>query len=274
MTEAKWIILASGRTHGVTAWSDAVRATGRTARVIAHLPLEADEAFGDGECVVANGVATDIARLASVRPWPALAIGNGDAFACDAFLKAWGWAALQQEHRILPIGDVTRDRERLVAELGAAGSLFVRPVGHDKAFDGGLYDVPTLAAWHSQLSLGIGDATRPCLVARPRTIDAEWRLFVSKGHVVAGSSYLVGGRLDRSVPPAVDVVGLAESLARAPFAPLPAVYAIDVCLAEGRPWLVEVGSALSSAPYAADLGPIVEAVSDAAVALCDAAAGR
>lgn len=263
---AKWLILAVGRTHGVSAWSDAVAATGRTGRVVAHLPTERDEIFGDDECVVVNGVATDIQRLLVARPWRSTAsLVNAKAFACETYLGAWGEVALQREWRLLTIGEAARDREQLVSRYGVDGRVFLRPDAHDKPFDGGLYDVASLASWHSQLSLGLGDPTRQVLVARPRAIDAEWRLFVSDRRVVTGSSYLVAGRLDSNQPPPADVVGFADDLARQPYPGLPDVYVVDVCRSEGRPWLVEVGSALSSAPDGSDLRVIVDALSNAAL---------
>lgn len=258
---AAWLILTASRTHGISAWHDAITATGRIARTAMHVPTDRDELFPDHACVVVNGIASAIEALSTTRRWKSLAWADAEAFACHTYLPHYRDQTLQQHYTILPLGTLLSERQRLLAEYGTAGRLFLRPDAHDKAFDGGVIDAADLERRASLLAAGFVDANQRCLISRPELIDAEWRLLVRRGKFVAGSSYLVAGKLNRSTPVPREVVAFAERLAATPSPRLPSVYVMDIALSESRPRLIEVGSACSSAMYGMDLTTVVDVMS-------------
>ncbi|TLX16305.1 ATP-grasp domain-containing protein [Rhizobium sp. MHM7A] len=159
--------------------------------------------------------------------YPALSPGiffDAATFRWSAFQAGWG--------------DLMASSDALVVSLPEAMSriadenMFVRPDEDSKAFDGGLYNQSSLAA-----TLGpaikkgrVSDSTE-IVIAKPITVDAEWRTFIVDGEVVAASSYRFNGlgNMDLHVPHrAIDLAFEAAELWK------PAdVFCLDIALSEG-----------------------------------------
>lgn len=162
-------------------------------------------------------------------------------------LYARGWGA-----RMLNVDAATSS---WTAALRAAerGPIFVRPDDDDKLFTGGVFSRDELDMVHSKLSAR--DRERPVVVAPPREIDAEARLFVVEGRVISGSHYRPDA--ERRLPK--DLLDFAHE-ATAAWAPHD-VFVLDVARADGRYSIVEANRFNGSRFYASDVTAIVAAVS-------------
>lgn len=135
--------------------------------------------------------------------------------------------------------------------------LFLKPNDDLKYFTGAVFSFAEAITLHDRLvSAGVPlSADSMVAVARPREIDAEWRLFVVDGKVVTGSMYRPSG--DAYVP--VEVRAFAEETA-ALWSPAE-VFVLDVARSEGAFRVVECNCFNGSRFYLADVERIVEEVS-------------
>jgi hypothetical protein len=134
--------------------------------------------------------------------------------------------------------------------------VFVKPNEDSKILAGG---VRRFAEWleihQSMVAAGRALDTAEVVVAKPREIDAEWRLFVVDGQVVTGSMYRPSG--DPRLPP--ELIGFAERVI-AHWQPA-SVFVLDVARTE-RTWrIVECNCFNWSRFYVADVERIVRTVS-------------
>ncbi len=138
--------------------------------------------------------------------------------------------------------------------------LFVRPDENDKSFDGQLVHRDALSELVRVVSARAPLDTL-CVVASPRPIEEEWRLFMASGRVIACSQY----RFRRSsavVPGApASVIAFAEDLART-WSPHP-IFVMDVGRVGDTYCVVEIGSASCAGLYACDLRALVRGIRDA-----------
>lgn len=157
-------------------------------------------------------------------------------------------------------GEVTTIGEFAERELDPDDEFFIRPVRDLKEFAGNVVRFGDFAEWYKRISHNEYTVKTDCpiMVAAPKRISAEWRLFLVDGEVVSGSRYKKDGRLDISPDFPAAVKAYAEAAARA-WQPAP-VFVLDVCAAGDLLRVVEIGCFNSAGFYAADIGTIVEAV--------------
>ncbi len=138
---------------------------------------------------------------------------------------------------------------------------FIRPDRDSKVFAGEVVRFADVRAWAERLSAGgftFGD-DEPIVVAEPRNILREWRLFMVDGRVSAASRYREGSRL--SISPEVPAEVRAFGEARAREAPIAPVFVLDIAETRAGLSVIEINCFNSSGFYAADLLRIVADVS-------------
>ncbi len=180
------------------------------------------------------------ARLSSpsVRPF---AWFDFEAMSCRGYYSRWGRFLLQEDYAFYPFAELLRLRNQLYDRHGEAGRLFARPDGNDKSFTGEVIDLARFDAWHALHAEGGVDPASLCVVSRPATILAEYRLVVRGLRVVAASLYRRDGEVataegcpDEARAFAERVVGSSE------WQPAP-IYCLDVAVTPGGTRVVEVG---------------------------------
>jgi hypothetical protein len=261
---AQWLILTMERAFGVFDMCRAVESAGYAYKSADELPLNRDELIPDDACVVLNGPAARVAELSRQRGWYPRGWCEPDVFACRTYYSHWRRHLLQEHFAFLPLGALERERSHLFGAIAAQDRVFIRPDAFDKRFDGGLVERDDFDAWLRRTrSVQTPDDTL-CVVARPQVIENEWRLILRDRRVIAGSSYRIGGRVEKSQVPPARVVEFAESVAAEPYPGLPNIYVLDVAFLGDRLAVVEVGSINACGFYGCDMSTVIKAVSDEA----------
>ena len=151
---------------------------------------------------------------------------------------------------------------------------FVRPDRDLKDFAGQCMTGSELHAFATRIvALGEEASPRPdteILIASPKTLLHEWRLFMVEGQLCSGSHYRSAGRLDVR-PEVLDRVREFAEARSATWEPAP-VYALDigeVSNTDGgrRLGIIEYNGFNSSGFYAADVERVVASVSRVALSL-------
>lgn len=135
---------------------------------------------------------------------------------------------------------------------------FIRPLRDDKLFSGMLISGAEVEKWYEELKGVYGKELleSQILVASPKNVPFEWRMFMVGGKVSTGSHYRRRGELDvyKSTPD--QLVDFCENTLARRYAPA-MVYVLDVCWYEEGYKLVEVNGMNSSGFYASDVGKLV-----------------
>ena len=260
MATTIWIVETSAFRTGVDAFEDAVRLAGGEFR-----PLSVDDEFygrygrWEDESVVFRGSFEAAESFRRKRPnaRPGV-IGEAEALRCSSYYPTLGDRLLNAEHESLPLRDLRPRWSELQARHGDA--LFVRPDSGAKAFTGGVVaDLDRFEA-RERPYLDAMNADDLAVVAPPRRIEAEWRIVVVTGEVVAGSRYKRDGKRDVDPDLPSDVLAFAQATA-SEIEPPAKAYMLDVAREEGgRLSVVELNSFSCSDLYACAPLPIVEAV--------------
>jgi hypothetical protein len=171
--------------------------------------------------------------------WPG-AYCKTAAFRCSTWYPLATQWLLHREWEILPASRFVNERDAVLARLGGANGVFVRPDSPLKPFSGRVLRRPdqiTLAA----LDHGFyyDDANLPVVVAPIRSITREWRYVVALDHVIAGSAYVANGRAAVPDDPRGSPWQFAAEVATRMTAP-EAVYVLDVCESDGDLRLLEL----------------------------------
>ena len=154
---------------------------------------------------------------------------------------------------------------RVIAELGQADSLFVRPDSPLKPFSGRRLTRDRITLAGLDHGLYYDDASLPVVVAPVREVSREWRYVVVNRWVIAGSAYIADGRVAMVDDPGRLPWRFAEEIASA-LPPPEAVYVLDVCESDGDLRLLELNSFSGADLYACSAQDVVAAI---AMVECD-----
>lgn len=111
----------------------------------------------------------------------------GENFNYEKHISIYGEHMLNHDAEIYPFKDIPEFED----------IMFMRPVHDTKAFNGALVDSSEFKEWKSNV-LGAHIymfADTPTLVASPKNIKFEYRLFIVDGKVITSSLYRSNGRL-------------------------------------------------------------------------------
>jgi hypothetical protein len=187
-------------------------------------------------------------------PGAPVAFADFERLRCSAYYPQYRTHVLQAEHRFVTLGALSSQIDALTRELGEDDVVFVRPDENDKGFDGQLVHRASIGDFVTT-ALRFVDARTGCVVARPTSIEEEWRLFVAEGRVIASSQY----RFRRSVAVVPGAPDEVVRFAEAEHAPHP-IFVIDVGRVGERLVVVEIGSASCAGLYACDVRAIARGV--------------
>ncbi len=184
---------------------------------------------------------------------------------CSHYFPRYRDALVSRDHAFIRYGEMLERWEGLFDALGVEGRLFLKPDDNDKAFDGAVVKADMKEAWKVMAEMrGEPDADLLCVAARPVEIRVEWRLFVARKKVVAGSKYRENGMLCKEAGYPAEAAALAERLASS-WEPQPVV-CYDIGLTAEGYRLIEIGSPNCAGFYLSDLRPIIAAMAEVAAA--------
>jgi hypothetical protein len=202
--------------------------------------------------VVFHGRTTLILRASEHPRWRHGVFFDPACFQHRAYAAAYG-------HRLLNHDATILSWEELLRKPQEHGKLvFLKPNDDLKRFTGAVIALSQCPALFQSLQNAPNplDPTTEVVLAVPREIDAEWRLFIVDGKVVTGSMYRPTG--DPHVPR--ELIDFAED-ATSRWAPA-SVFVLDVARVESQWKIVECNCFNWSRFYCADVGRLVRAVSE------------
>jgi len=114
---------------------------------------------------------------------------------CQHYYKVLSGRILQRDHLFMTLGEFADRKEELFSsDLVEDESLFVRPDGNDKVFNGGCLTAENFQKSYALMTFYDPPPATRVVVARPQKITAEARFLVAGGKVVTGSFYRSGGQ--------------------------------------------------------------------------------
>lgn len=146
--------------------------------------------------------------------------------------------------------------------------FFIRPCLDNKIFTGQVVDWGVYSGWLEKITSGERDTTvwdvtvdSPVLIAKPRKIGQEYRFLVVNGKAVTGSMYRDGAyRGRKNVDDQAELFDFVNDMADG-WSPSP-VYIMDVAIADGEMYVIEMGNFNAAGLYKMDLQKIVMAIED------------
>ena len=230
-----------------------------TAHVVPYVPFGGmDWGFVDPAVpVFVYGSVVMVADAIARCPGAPVAFADPSMLRCSAYYPRYADHILQARYRFVALGALCRDVEALSRDLAVDGVLFVRPDDNDKSFDGQLVHRDAIDDFVRFASSMAALETR-CVVASPRPIEEEWRVFVASGRAIAASRYRVrrSAAIEAGAP--ADVIAFVESRTRE-HSPHP-IFVMDVGRVNGTLVIVEIGSASCAGLYACDVRAIASGV--------------
>ncbi len=195
-----------------------------------------------------------LALIAKHRGWTPGAFVN-DHFNHDAWVQGWGAQHLLNGNAIVCRLD------NLESALHGSAAVFLRPLEDTKSFSGMVLGRDE-ALWWAQRAwqaespqLHAGTAI---VVASPRSILAEYRLFVVDGRVVTSSLYKMGQRIISDTYTPEDVLHYARQRIEA-WVPDRA-FVLDIAETPEGFCVIEVNNINSAGVYAADVSRLIQEI--------------
>lgn len=241
-----------------------VRRQGMRSGVASYIPLRSDgtylDIFDQGDCVFCYGTVAFIKQVYDESAWIPGPYWTEENYHCSTYFDYFTDLILAQDHLWVEYGDLKKQREYLMEELGQADTLFIRPDSPNKAFTGQLIYGEEFDNTVDRLACPEVTSDTLVVVSPPRNILAEWRFVIADKKVIAGSQYREEGQrcIRRQWPE--EVWKFAEQAADYDWEP-DRVYCMDICQTSTGYWVLEINSVSTSGFYACDLAPIVEEVS-------------
>ena len=212
-------------------------------------------------CVLAYGSINLLRTLAKVL-WVPTTWFNSHNFLCSTYYSNWNQYILQK-FAMTTWADLNFRRDFWYKLLGGEDTLFIRPNSSMKTFTGKAVEFKEFNRWHAQESECYEvDPESLVVCAAPRNIEAEWRIVIVNGEVVAHSQYRSNGKTDVDSLCDSEAIDLAKTLAKDLWQPAKA-YVLDVCrVGNGNPvyHVLEIGCVNCAGLYACNLEKVVEAM--------------
>jgi len=217
--------------------------------------------IGPDDCVVVCGCYPFVRFVLDNRRWVPGAWCLPENLACSVYYPHFREYLLNRRHLITTGVEATRDRDAIFTAFGREGRVFIRPDGCQKTFTGRVVEKDEFEA---ALAPARYDSETRVVVAEPRPITREWRLIIAEGSVLAGSQYLVGGRIVLEPECPAGVLKFASDMLAAVAWRPDELFMADVCESADELYLLELNSFSSSAVYPCDYRTVVAVVSELA----------
>lgn len=185
-----------------------------------------------------------------------------ETLCCHSYYFHWSKYLAVANYAFMPLGELPRRTDWIYSSLGKDDMVFIRPDTNDKLFTGEVVHKEKMNRFMNWVYIENEIPTALCVVGTPTTFEAEWRLFIAEGKVIAGSQYKDSRFLcvDPYCPP--ESVAFAEKVCST-WVPHP-FFCLDVGLTPDGYKVVECGSANCAGFYAADVKKIVFHMSEVA----------
>ena len=184
-----------------------------------------------------------------------------EPFRCSTYYQKYCDLILQRSWQMCGVDEFERTAEDAFQLFGVNDCIFVRPDDNNKIFNGDLLKKGNLQGWlrglrHKKIPL---DETL-MVIARPISIDVEWRFVVVGGKVAGGSQYKTNCCIDINANYDPRAAEFAELVA-ATWSPFP-VFVVDVGFVKDEYKIVEIGPFNYAGLYKIELEPILEAIEE------------
>lgn len=216
--------------------------------------LTPEPTIPEGSKVVVMG-ATSMTRIARERGWNPGAYFDNDRYDYGSYIQGpWGPHLLNGDGLVCRFADVPEQKDL----------FFIRPVKDTKTFTGTVVDWGEFATWrHKVIDLGEQDgsslsADTRVVVAPPKVIYREYRIYIIDGKAVTGSLYKSGGRPRQDALVDDGVLRFAE--ARAAEFTLSRAFVLDIADTPDGLKIIEAGCINAAGYYKADIGKVVAAL--------------
>jgi hypothetical protein len=213
-----------------------------------------------GQAVVFHGSLQNAARIRQELLWKPGAYCNVEACECSAWYPRASRWLLHQRWEILPANTLVANPDAALQSIGASDEVFVRPNSPLKPFSGRVLPRNRITLEALDYGFYFDDPTIDVVLTPVREIGREWRFVVVAANVVAGSAYRAEDRVaivdDPTGPPWEFASDVAASLS-----PPDQVYAMDICEADGRLWLLELNPFSGADLYGCNADDVIAAVS-------------
>jgi hypothetical protein len=182
---------------------------------------------------------------------------NHQSFSIENYFAKWGSHMLN--HGAL----VTSFRELISKPYEADKLLFIRPDDDSKSFSGEVKKFSEIVSWYARLTMFDNislSLESKIVVSEPYHLRYEWRLWIVNNHVVTASKYREDFKLKKERGCPLDVIQFAEQrcLEYTPHD----VFVMDICQTGDAYYIVECGCLNSAGFYHADIGAIVNSVTE------------
>lgn len=145
------------------------------------------------------------------------------------------------------------------------GKLFARPNSPLKEFSGRIIPSENLTPAHFDYGFYHENINLPIVLASLKPIDKEYRFICVNHQIITGCEYVADGRkggrtinIEDNEPSYLFAQKIADQHKQKDFA-----YVIDVCLSEGKLYLVEMNPFSGADMYHCDAVKIIKAIEDA-----------
>lgn len=229
-------------------------------KIIKYMPFTKDiqKIYPEDACVMSYGSINLIKQIRRTS-WIPGCFCNFDNFKYSKYASYLGKYLLNQSFVIVPLEELIRRKYFFYKTFGEDSCIFIRPNNGDKPFTGTLIFEEN---FEGDISL-IHEQNDPDLlivVSDPKIIREEWRFFVSKKKVLAGSRYQhFGKHVEESCfdKDAIDFV--RKILLDIKFEPDP-IYTIDVCKTSEGYHILELNSFSCAGFYGCNIDILTKAV--------------
>ena len=243
-----------------------IKNQGHQVRVIDYTKEDTDftRFFPKEECILFYG-SIHVASKIWILPWTPGVIGKINNYYCTNYYQYLSKWLLNTPHYILPLKDLcyrVANKDLDILNLAQETKrLFVRPDSPLKLFGGNVYSLSEIATQQEFIrSILVEDENILVVVAKERQIEGEWRVFVSDGKIIGASQYKQFGKpfYTEGMPEEVNL--LAEVVAGCGWQP-DSIWVLDLCISEGKPYVLEIGFFSCAALYHCNLNSIVKEAS-------------
>src|SRR5687767_4759685 len=179
------------------------------------------------------------------------------SFSIANYFEKWGRHMLN--HGAL----ITTFSELMLKDYDTDKLLFIRPDDDSKSFSGEVKKHSEIKNWYDKLKMFDNTSLSldsKIIVSEPYHLNYEWRLWIVNKQIVAASKYREDFKLkkERGCPAAVIQFAEQRCLEYTPHD----VFVMDICETGNNDYIVECGCMNSAGFYHADIGAIVNSVTN------------
>ena len=245
-----------------------IKKQGMSCQFVKHFPgsspprdILGSESVPREACVLFMGTLPLMRHLRENRHWRPGGWCSFEQLSCSSYYAFFGEHLLNRHYALLPTAEAARLEERLFANYGRGGSVFIRPDEATKKFTGKVVDREEFEMF---LAPRLFDPTSLVLVAEPHELLREWRLVIAHSNVIAWSQYCDRGQSVVSADCPAEVLEFAQQvLLDVAWRPDP-LFVMEVCETAAGLSVLELNGFSCSSLYECDLEAIVRIASQTA----------